>query len=92
MPDFIEQNDGIVSCKELHSGQRDISKRYQIAGLKNATVRIYAADDVTAENFNAYVNSDYPWKAGRVTAKTGDPKLGKHFVVENVTGSLTVSW
>lgn len=89
---FIEQNDGIVSCKELHSGQRDISKRYQISGLKNATVRIYAADDVTAENFNAYVNSDYPWKAGRVTAKTGDPKLGKHFVVENVTGSLTVSW
>lgn len=89
---FIEQNDGIVSCKELHSGQKDISKRYQISGLKNATVRIYAADDVTAENFNAYVNSDYPWKTGRITAKKGDPKLGKHFIVENVTGNLTVSW
>ncbi len=89
---FIEQNDGIVSCKELHSGQKDITKRFQVSGLKNATIRIYAGDDITAENFNAYNNSDYPWKTGKVAFKTGDPKLGKHFVVENITGNLAVSW
>ncbi|MBE9461659.1 hypothetical protein ACFP1I_30555 [Dyadobacter subterraneus] len=89
---FIEQNDGIVSCKELHSGQKDITKRYQASGLKNATIRIYAADDITPENFNAYINSDYPWKTGKIAFKMGDPKLGKHFVVENITGNLTVSW
>jgi hypothetical protein len=89
---FIEQNDGIVSYKELHSGQKAISKRYQVGGLKNATIRIYASDDITPENFNAYINSDYPWKTGKIAVKMGDPKLGKHFVVENITGNLTVSW
>jgi len=89
---FVEQNDGIVSFKEIHSGEKDISKRFQARGLKNATVRIYAADGITKEKFNAYVNATYPWKEGRVTVKEGDDKFGKHFVVENVTGSLTVSW
>jgi hypothetical protein len=89
---FIEQNDGIVSYKELHSGQKDIQKRFQISGLKNAKVRIYAADDITSDKFHAYVNSGYPWKTGQVNFKTGDEKLGKHFVVENVNGNLTVSW
>ncbi|WP_229238587.1 hypothetical protein [Dyadobacter sp. Leaf189] len=89
---FIEQNDGIVSYKELHSGELGIAKRYRVSGLKNATVRIYADDKVTAKDFHAYLNANYPWKEGKITFKEGDPKLGKHFVVENITGSLVVSW
>ncbi|WP_031530316.1 hypothetical protein [Dyadobacter crusticola] len=89
---FIEQNDGIVSYKELHSGELGISKRYRVSGLKNATVRIYADDKVTAKDFHAYLNANYPWKEGKITFKEGDSKLGKHFVVENITGSLVVSW
>jgi hypothetical protein len=89
---FVEQNDGIVSCKELHSGQIGITKRFQINGLKNATVRIYPKDGITAQSFHAYVNSDYPWRIGQVPFKLGDEKLGKHFVVEKVTGSLVLSW
>ena len=89
---FVDQNDGIVSYKELHSGVKDIDKRFQVSGLKNATVRIYAADNITADNFNVHVNSGYPWKTGKVAAKKGDDKLGNYFIVENVTGNLTVSW
>jgi hypothetical protein len=89
---FVEQNDGIVSCKELHSGQVGITKRFQVSGLKNATIRIYPEDDVTPQTFHAYANSDYPWKTGQVSFKAGNEKLGKCFVVENVTGSLVVSW
>jgi hypothetical protein len=89
---FVEQNDGIVSCNEQHSGQVGITKRYQVGGLKNAKIRIYPEDDVTAQSFHAYVNAGYPWKTGQVAFKAGDEKLGKHFVVENVTGSLSVSW
>ena len=89
---FVEQDGGIVSCKELYSGQAGITKRYQVGGLKNATIRIYPEDDVTAQSFHAYMNGEYPWKTGQVAFKAGDEKLGKHFVVENVTGSLTVSW
>jgi len=89
---FVDQNDGIVSCKELHSGQVGITRRFQVNGLKNAKVRIYPNDVVTDQSFNAYLNSNYPWKTGRVPFKSGDEKLGKHFVVENVTGSLVLSW
>jgi len=47
---------------------------------------------VTAQTFHAYANADYPWKTGQVLFKAGDEKLGKHFVVENVTGNLVVAW
>jgi hypothetical protein len=89
---FIEQNDGIVSLKELHSGEMGISKRYKLTGLKNATVRIYADDNITTNDFHAYLNANYPWREGKISFKEGDPKFGKHFVVENITGSLVVSW
>jgi hypothetical protein len=89
---FIEQNDGIVSLKELHSGEMGIAKRYKLTGLKNATVRIYADENITTNDFHAYLNANYPWREGKITFKEGDPKFGKHFVVENITGSLVVSW
>jgi hypothetical protein len=89
---FVNQNEGIVSLKELHSGEMGITKRYRISGLKNATVRIYPHENIGPEQFNAYLNAEYPWKKGRITFKPGDEKFGKHYVVENVTGSLVVSW
>lgn len=89
---FVAQNDGIVACRELHSGQVGITRRLQVNGLKNATVRIYPPDEVTAQAFHAYLNSGYPWKTGQVAFKPGDVTLGKHFVIENVTGSLVLSW
>jgi len=89
---FVEQNDGIVSCNELHSGQMGITKRYQVSGLENAIVRIYPEDDMAAKSFHAYVNTDYPWKIGQVAFKAGDEKLGKHYIVEKITGELVVSW
>lgn len=89
---FIDQQEGAISYKELHSGQKGISKRFLASGLKNATVRIYAEDHVTEENINVYVNSGYPWKTGKVPVAKGDQKFGNHFVIENVTGELVVSW
>lgn len=89
---FIEQDEGIVSYKELHSGQKGITKRYEISGLKHATVRIYPEGDVTDNTFHAYLNASYPWKTGQIAFKKGDEKWGKYFVVEQVTGSLVVAW
>lgn len=89
---FVEQNEGIVSCRELHSGQVGITRRLQVNGLKNAKVRIYPDERVTAQMFHAYVNTNYPWKTGQVAFKMGDENIGRHFVVESVTGGLVVSW
>jgi hypothetical protein len=89
---FIEQPEGTVSYKELHSGQKGISKRFTVRGLKDATLRVYAEDHVTGKDLRAYVNSGYPWRTGEVSVKAGDPKFGKHFVFENITGDFVVAW
>jgi hypothetical protein len=89
---FVKQKDGIVSCKELHSGQVGITKRFQVTGLQNASVLIYPEDHVDAHTFHAYLNAVYPWSEGEISFKAGDEKAGKYFMIENLTGNLVVSW
>lgn len=89
---FIEQKEGLVSLKEAHSGVKDIYKRYVVTGLKNAIVRVYAQDHINAEKFVAHVNASYPWKTGHYPFKEQNDEFGKYFLLENVTGTLVVSW
>jgi hypothetical protein len=89
---FIEQEDGIVSCKEIYSGDKDITRRIKISGLKNAIARIYPGEHVPAEKFHAYRNAAYPWKTGKQDFAKGDPKYGDYFEIKNITGELVVAW
>ncbi len=90
---FVEQAEGILSCKEEYSGQREISRRLQLAGLQKATVRIYPGEAATPESLQVFLNSSYPWKTGRITFKEEENKtFGKCYVVENVTGTLGIAW
>ena len=50
----MEQQEGILSCKEAYSGQREITRRLQLTGLKNATVRIYPEEKITAEKLQLF--------------------------------------
>jgi hypothetical protein len=89
---FVDQQEGIVSCKEGHSGQKGISRRLHVSGLKNATVRIYAPENISAETLEVFLNAGYPYRNGQVKVKAGDAALGKHFVVEGATGEMTIAW
>jgi len=89
---FVEQKSGIISYRELHSGQKGISKRFMVDGLQNADLRVYAEDHVTKEMIRAYVNSNYPWRTGEVAVEEGEDIYGKHFVVKNVSGRFVVAW
>lgn len=89
---FVEQASGLLSYKELHSGQKGISKRYQVSGLENATVRIYVADGIGSESLNVYLNSGYPWKKGQIPFEKGLDFKGNYFEVKDVTGALVFSW
>lgn len=91
---FVQQEEGIVSCKELTSGQIGITKRFQVTGLKKATLRIYPEEHVTAQTFHVYENLDeWPtYRTGQRSFKTGDEFPGNYFLVENATGSIIVSW
>jgi hypothetical protein len=89
---FVEQNDGIVSCKEMHSGELGISRRLQVYGLKNATVRVFPNDETTENTIHFYLNTTYPWKEGHLKFAKGEKEYGNNYVVKNVTGELVVSW
>lgn len=89
---FIEQEQGMISYKELHSGQKNITKRYEIEGLEKATVRIYPEDNVSKEQFYAYLNAQYPWKTGQITVAEEAAEFGKCFVVKDVSGNLVIAW
>lgn len=89
---FIDQQDGNVSYRELHSGQKGITKRFFVGGLENATVRIYPESHVKHESVNVYLNAGYPWKKGKITFMKGDQKFGQCIEVKDVTGDLVVSW
>lgn len=89
---FVEQSEGIVSCKEMHSGELGISRRLQLSGLKNATVRVFPNDGVTEKGIHFYLDTTYPWKEGHLPFAKGEKEFGNNYVVENVTGELVVSW
>ncbi|MDP2335563.1 MAG: hypothetical protein Q8N05_03745, partial [Bacteroidota bacterium] len=89
---FVKQNRGIVSCKELHSGELGISRRLQISGLDNATVRIFPDKGITEDKIHFYLNAEYPWKEGQQTFKRGERAYGNNYIIKGVTGILVVSW
>jgi hypothetical protein len=89
---FVDQEQGILSCQEMHSGQKGIKRRLKLSGLKNATVRIYPPDDILEKDLKVYLNAAYPWKTGHINFKTGDKKFGRNFIVQNVSGELIVAW
>ena len=88
----MEQEDGIVSCFEIHSGEKGISRRIGIGGLKNATVRVYLPNNISENGLKANLNYGYPYTSGQITGKEGTGFPGKHMVFENITGQLIVSW
>lgn len=89
---FIEQEEGVVSCKEMHSGELGISRRLQISGLKNANVRVFPNDNTNKNSIYFYLNTSYPWREGKLPFRVGEEEFGNNYVVEGVTGELVVSW
>lgn len=89
---FVEQVNGVVSCKEMHSGELGISRRLQVSGLENATVRIFPDDGISEDQIHFYLNAGYPWKKGQLDFQKGEEAFGNNYKVEGVSGTLVVSW
>ncbi|WP_439482783.1 hypothetical protein [Cyclobacterium plantarum] len=89
---FVEQESGMLSFKELHSGQKGIEKRYQVSGLKNGTLRFYPQDAVTKDDLQVFLNSGYPWKSGQVQFTVINDERGSYVEVSNVTGTVVFAW
>lgn len=89
---FIEQDDGIVSCFEIHSGEKGIDRRIGISGLQNATVRVYLPNNLPDNAFKAYLNTGYSYRKGLIKGKKGDKYPGNYYLFKNITGQLIVAW
>jgi hypothetical protein len=89
---FITQSSGMISFKELHSGQKGISKRYEVSGLENGTLRIYPSDGVTIEDLNVYLNSRYPWTIGKTNFIEVKKGAERYFEIKEVSGTVVFSW
>ena len=89
---FVKQSSGMISFKELHSGQRGISKRYSVSGLQNGSLRIYPSDGVTAEDLNVYLNSRYPWNTGEIPFTEVKNGNERYFEIKEVSGTVAFSW
>ncbi|MEX2565285.1 MAG: hypothetical protein WD431_05040, partial [Cyclobacteriaceae bacterium] len=89
---FVEQKSGMISFKELHSGQKGIKKRYQVSGLNNGTLRFYPQDSVKKDDLNVYLDAGYPWKTGQIPFKEISDGKVKYFEVSGVSGTIVFAW
>ena len=89
---FVEQESGIISCFEIHSGEKGITRRIGISGLQNAKIRFYPPHGVSVNSLKAYLNHGYPYVNGHISGRKGDEFSGNYVVFENITGQLIVSW
>lgn len=88
---FVEQNSGVVACKEIAPVEFGIRRRLQLTGLESATVRVYPAEDET--HYKAMPeNNHYMTREERLPDKKGANFIGNYYEYENVTGELWITW
>jgi hypothetical protein len=89
---FIEQVAGEVFCVEPHSGEIDVTRRLQLTGLKDATVRFYPETGV-GDKVTFLASPVYPFQTGNfLKAEKRDDYLGKYYQVTSVSAPLLISW
>jgi hypothetical protein len=88
---FVEQQSGIVSCREVAPISYQMRRRIETKGLINATVRLFA-EKYCEGNIEVLINTDYPNFVGEpFVGEWKNDKNGIYYEVKNVTGSLMLS-
>jgi hypothetical protein len=88
---FVNQPDGIVSCREIAPVEYEIQRKIALSGLENATVRIYPATDETHYKAMPY-NNHYITHEERLPDEKGTDFTGKYYEYKNKTGELWLTW
>jgi len=88
---FVEQQDGILVCRELAPVEYRIKRKIVISGLKNATVCFYPGKDEI--HFKAMTgNNHHPAKPDTLKSVRGNRFTDTYFEYRNVTGQLVFTW
>lgn len=87
---FVEQESGVISCREHPPVSYQMRRRIHLTGLKKATVRFFP--EAYTDEVQVLLNSVYPLCVGE--AYDGNlitDKHGTYYEVRNVTGDLYFS-
>ncbi len=89
---FVEQNDGIVSCKEAVPGSVFFRRRIRITGLKNATVRFFP-EAYCKDNIDIKVNAHpvYNMVGEKFDGEYKTDGNLTYYEIRNVTGTVLFS-
>jgi hypothetical protein len=88
---FVEQHDGIVSCREMAPVEFKVSRKIGISGLNNATVRVYPEGE--DQYYKAMPqNNHYPAEEIILESTKGNDFEGTYYEYKNVTGELVITW
>ena len=88
---FVEQKEGILSCRECAPVDHIMRRRIELHGLKNATVRFFA-EDKYKDGIDIRLNSEYPHIISeKLTAEYVPYAKGGYYELKGVTGSLLFS-
>ncbi|SBW10451.1 hypothetical protein KL86DYS2_20086 [uncultured Dysgonomonas sp.] len=88
---FIEQEEGIVACREMAPVEFKVGRKIGITGLKNATVRVYPAMDGSMYKAMPH-NNHYPSKEIILESVKGSQFEGIYYEYKNVDGELVITW
>jgi len=88
---FVEQADGVVSCYERTAEMVGLKRRLRVAGLSNATVRVFPEN--TDRPVAGVINGSYSYFEGPFAAfQTISSPVGQYLQASGVTGELILSW
>ena len=88
---FVEQEEGIISCRECAPVDHIMRRRIELRGLKNATVRFFA-EDKYKDGIDIRLNSEYPHIISeKLTADYIPFAEGGYYELKGITGNLLFS-
>lgn len=89
---FVEQNEGVVSCREVPPVSVEYRRRIAVSGLNNATVR-FLAEEYCKDHVSAVLNTegDACYLTDAFESEYVEIDGIRFFEVKNVTGRLVLS-
>jgi hypothetical protein len=89
---LIEQQDGVVQCREGVSVAMGIARRLNLSGLKDATVR-FLPEAGTEAKVTFQSDPKYPYLRGPFATPVAEERfVGRCLTVRGITGNLLISW
>lgn len=87
---FVEQQAGLLSCREVALVEYHIKRKIAVSGLQNATVRFYPGKDETC--FKAMNGNNESVRVDTLQSVRGNRFPDVYYEYKEITGQLVFTW